>query len=128
MPTQRTILIVEDEAGRRVLLEDIPRLQRYQVLTATTMLEAEAARQRGSPGGLALLIAKIHLIAAREARGGYALAQRWRAQQLGPPFPLLRGDPSTAELWDIRTEPVRWLAKPFSPGKLLDAVRAVLRR
>jgi DNA-binding response OmpR family regulator len=128
MPTQRIILIVEDEAGMRALLEDIPRLQGYQILTATTVPEAEAARQRVSPGGLALVIAKIHLIAAPEARGGCALAQRWRAQQPGPPFLLLSADPSTAELSDIRTGAVRWLAKPFSPGELLDAVRAILRR
>jgi DNA-binding response OmpR family regulator len=67
------------------------------------------------------------LTAAPEAREGYALAQRWRAQQPGLPILLLSGDPSTAELADIRAGAVCWLAKPFTAGQLLDALRAILR-
>jgi DNA-binding response OmpR family regulator len=112
----------------RALLEDILRLQGYGVLTATTVQEAEAARQRFSPGSIALVIANIRLTAVPEAREGYALYQHWRTQHPGLPFLLLSGDPSTADLPDIRAGAVRWLAKPFTPGELLDAVRAILGR
>ncbi len=35
---------------------------------------------------------------------------------------------TAADLPDIRAGAVRWLAKPFTPGELLDAVRAMLGR
>jgi DNA-binding response OmpR family regulator len=123
-----TILIVEDEAGMRALLEDILRLQGYRVLTAATVQEAEAARQRFSPGSIDLIISNIHLTASAQAHAGYALYQRWRAQHPGLPFLLLSGDPATEDLLDIRARAVRWLAKPFTPGELLEAARATLGR
>jgi DNA-binding response OmpR family regulator len=126
MPSHPTILIVEDEAGMRALLEDVLRRQGYQVLTATTVPDAEAARQRLGPGSLDLVIANIRLTAGPEAREGYTLALRWRAWYPGLPFLLISGDPSTADPPAIRTGAVRWLAKPFTPGELLEAVQAAL--
>jgi hypothetical protein len=64
--------------------------------------EAEAARQRFSPGHIDLVIANIHLTTAPEAREGYALYRRWRARYPGLPFLLFSGDPATADIPDIR--------------------------
>ena len=128
MPTNPTILIIENEAGMRALLEDILRLQGYEILTATTVEQAEATRQRLTPGSIGLVIADVHLTTGLETREGYALYQRWRTWDLGLPFLLISGDPSTRDLPDVRAGAVRWLAKPFTPGELLEAVREVLGR
>jgi DNA-binding response OmpR family regulator len=85
--------MVEDEAGTQALLEDILRRPGYQVLTATTVPEAEAARQRLGPGSLNLVIANIHLTGGPEAREGDPVSQRWRAWHPGLPFALSSGHP-----------------------------------
>ena len=123
-----TVLIVEDDAGVRQFLEDVLRLQGYQALPVGTVEEAEAARQRLGPEGIDLVIANVNLTPDPAAREGYALAQRWRAQELTLPVILISGDPSLQALPEIQAGAMRFLAKPLGPGALLQAVRAALGR
>jgi two-component system response regulator FlrC len=128
VPTHATILIVEDNAGVREALVEILRPEGYGVLTAATVQEAEEARRQLTPGGIDVVIANVHLTADREARGGYALWQRWTALNPQLRFILISGDPSARELPAIRAGVMRWLTKPFSPAEVLDTVRDSLGR
>jgi two-component system OmpR family response regulator len=128
MARQATVLIVEDEADVREFLEDALRLHGYQALPVGTVQEAEAARQRLGPGGLDLVIANINLTPDPAAREGYALAQRWRAQEPTLPVILISGDPSLQALPEIQAGAVRFLAKPLALDALLQAVREALGR
>jgi CheY-like chemotaxis protein len=107
---------------------ELLRPEGYRVLTAATVQEAEEAKQRVAPGGINVVIANIHLTADREAREGYALWQRWTALDPHPRFILISGDPSSRDLPAMQAGAVRWLAKPFSPAEVLEAVRGVLGR
>jgi two-component system, response regulator FlrC len=128
MPSQATILIVEDDAGVREALVEILRPHGYRVLTAATVQEAEEAKQQVAPGGIDVVIANIHLTADLQAREGYALWQRWTAGNPQVRFILMSGDPSSRDLPAIRAGAVRWLTKPFSPAEVLEGVRGVLGR
>jgi DNA-binding NtrC family response regulator len=128
MPTHPTVLIVEDDAGVREALVEILRPEGCRVLTATTVQEAEEAKQRVAPGGIDVVLANIHLTADREAREGYALWQRWTALDPHPRFILMSGDTSSRDLPAIRAGAVRWLTKPFSHAGVLEAVRDALGR
>jgi two-component system response regulator FlrC len=128
MPTHPTVLIVEDNAGVREALVEILRPEGYWVLTATTVQEAEEVRQQLTPGDIDVVIANLHLTADREAREGYALWQHWTALDPQLRFILISGDPRARDLPAIRAGAVRWLAKPFSPAEVLDAVRDALGR
>jgi DNA-binding NtrC family response regulator len=128
MATQTTVLIVEDEASVRDFLEDALRLHGYHALPVGTVQEAEATRQRLGAGGIDLVIANINLTPDPTAREGYALAQRWRAQEPTLPVILISGDPSLRTLPEVQAGALRFLAKPLGLGAMLQAVREALVR
>jgi DNA-binding NtrC family response regulator len=119
---------VEDDAGVRDFLADALRLQGYQPIPVGTVPEAEAARQRLGPGGIDLVIANINLTPDPTAREGYALAQRWRAQEPTLPVILISGDPSLQALPEIQAGAMRFLVKPLALDAMLQAVREALGR
>jgi DNA-binding NtrC family response regulator len=128
MAAQTTVLIIEDDAGVRDFLEDALRLHGYQALPVGSVPDAEAARQRLGPGGIDLVIADIHLTPDPTAREGYALAQRWRAQEPTLPVLLISGDPSLQALPEVQAGTMRFVAKPLALAAVLQAVRAALGR
>ena len=128
MPPPATVLVVEDDADVRAFLADALRLHGYQALPVGTVPEAEAARQRCGPGGLDLVITNIHLTPDPAAREGYALAQRWRAQEPTLPVLLISGDPSLQALPEVQAGAMRFLAKPLTLAAVLQAVRQALGR
>jgi DNA-binding NtrC family response regulator len=128
MTPQAIVLIVEDEAGIRAFLADALRLHGYQTIPVGTVQEAEAARQRLGPGAIDLVIANINLTPDPTAREGYALAQRWRAQEPTLPVILISGDPSLQVLPEIQAGAMRFLAKPQALDAIPQAVREALDR
>jgi two-component system KDP operon response regulator KdpE len=126
LPTQATILIVEDEADLRRGLGEMLSLFGYRVITAATVREAEEARQARAGEGLDLIIADIHLTPDFTAYEGYMLFQQWTAVDADARFILMSGDASSLELPAIRTGAVPFLLKPLTASELLQAVRAVL--
>jgi two-component system KDP operon response regulator KdpE len=128
MTPQAIVLIVEDEAHVRAFLVDAIRFHGYQALPVGTVQEAEAARQRLGPRGIDLVIANINLTSDMSAREGYALAQRWRAQEPTLPVILISGDPSLQALPEIQTGAMRFLAKPLGLDALFQTVRLALGR
>jgi DNA-binding NtrC family response regulator len=79
MPTDATILIVEDDAGVRKALIEILRTRGYRILTAATVQEAEEARRQMAPGDIGVVIANLHLTA--DPQGARAM----RCGNAGPP-------------------------------------------
>jgi DNA-binding NtrC family response regulator len=128
MPPPATVLMVEDDADVRAFLADALRLHGYQALPVGTVPEAEAARQRSGPGGVDLVITDVHLTPDPAAREGYALAQRWRAQEPTLPVILISGDPSLQALPEVQAGAMRFLAKPLTLAAVLQAVRQALGR
>ena len=123
-----TARMVGAEARLRALLADALRLHGYQALPVGTVPEAEAARQRGGPGGIDLALADINLTLDPAAREGYALAQRWRVQEPTLPVILISGDPALQALPEIRARAMRFLAKPLDLEALPQAVREAFGR
>jgi DNA-binding NtrC family response regulator len=121
-----TVLIVEDEAALRELVEATVRAIGYQTIAVATVAEAETVRAQHGLASLALVIADVHLTADRGVREGYALWERWHTAHPRLPFLLLSGDPAATELWGVRTEAVRLLSKPFALDDLQRVVRELV--
>jgi DNA-binding NtrC family response regulator len=128
MAPPATVLILEDDADVRDFLAEALRLHGYQALPVGTVQEAEAARQRIGPGGLDLVITNINLTPDPTAREGYALAQRWRAQEPTLPIILISGNPRLQALPEIQAGAMRFLAKPLTLAAVLQAVQQALGR
>jgi two-component system response regulator FlrC len=128
MATHDTVLIVDDEAGVREILQEALSASGYRVFTAATVPEAESALQHLGVPHTQLVIADINLTPTLQAHEGYALYQRWRARYPALRFLLISGDPANQGLPDIRAGAVRFLAKPFELDVLLAVVRQVLGR
>src|SRR5690606_7015161 len=121
-------LVVDDAASVRETIEEALGIYGYGVVSAASVEEAETAKQRLGVAAIALVIADVHLTPGPQARAGYALAQRWRAQHPGLPFILMSGDPSTQELPEVRAGSLCFLPKPFPIDVLLEMVRNALGR
>src|SRR5262245_49784081 len=94
-PTQRIILIIDDDEAIRDMLREVLELQSYRTLTATTVQEAEQILQQQNPDTIGLVITDIHLTPHAQAQEGYVLYKRWTARHPTLPFLLISGDPSS---------------------------------
>jgi DNA-binding NtrC family response regulator len=128
MPTQNTVLVVDDEEGVRETLYQGLSLYGYRVITAATVQEAEKALQSLGVATIDLVITDINLTPAYNEQEGYALYQRWSGLYPTLRFILISGNPNSQELPHIRAGAVRFLAKPFGIDALVEAVREVLGR
>jgi DNA-binding NtrC family response regulator len=124
------VLVVDDEESVREVMAEALGIDGYRVVTAASVEEAEAAKQRLGAEGIHMVITDVHLTPEPEARAGYALAQRWRAQHPQLPFILISisGDSSTQELPEVRAGTLRFLPKPFRIDVFLEVVRDALGR
>jgi two-component system cell cycle sensor histidine kinase/response regulator CckA len=126
--SQATIFVVDDEESVREMLVELLRIHGYRVLTAASVEEAEGTKRRLGVEGIHLVITDIHLTPAAQARAGYALAQRWRAEHRGLPIILISGDPSNQDLPEVRDGSLRFVLKPFQMETFLEVVREALGR
>jgi DNA-binding NtrC family response regulator len=126
METERCILIVEDNEVVRDLLAVALQTHGYEVATAASVQEAEAAMQQCGPTAIGLVISDINLTSNREAREGYALYQRWNTAYPTLAYLLTSGDRTSAAVPAIRDGVVAFLAKPFVLTELFDTVQALL--
>jgi DNA-binding NtrC family response regulator len=110
----------------RETLVELLTMRGYRVVTAESVEQAEATRTRLGSGGIQLLITDVNLMPAAQARAGYAMALHWRAMYPDLPILLISGDPSTAELPEVRAGSFGFLPKPFLMDALLEAVRRAL--
>jgi DNA-binding NtrC family response regulator len=125
---QAIILVIDDDKTIRGLLHEALNLHGYHVIAVGTVQEAEDTLQQFGAAALGLVITDIQLTTNRQAREGYMLYQRWRANYPALPFLLISGDPASQTLPAIRTGAVHFLPKPFTMGELLDTVRQIFRQ
>jgi DNA-binding NtrC family response regulator len=123
---QGTVLILDDEEPVRETLAEVLNFHGYGAVTAASVGEAEATKQRLGAEGIHLVIADIHLTPGHQARAGYAIAQRWRAQHPGLPIILISGDPSNQDLPEVRDGSLWFLLKPFRIETFVEVVREAL--
>jgi DNA-binding NtrC family response regulator len=126
MLTPCTVLIIDDDETIRDFLSKAFTLYGYPVVTAATVQEAEATRQRSDYAPIGLVIADVHLTDRLQEQEGYTLFERWTAASPALPFLLISGDPDSKALPAIRTGVVPFLTKPFALAELLHTVRALL--
>jgi DNA-binding NtrC family response regulator len=128
MCSQITVLVVEDDVAVMAALYEILTFNGYGVITASSTDEAEMAVQRLGEAHIRLVISDIHLTRNPEACEGYALYQRWTLTHPGLPFILMSAYPNSLDLPAVRTQAVRFLAKPFEMDALLQCMEETLGR
>ncbi|GIX47238.1 MAG: hypothetical protein KatS3mg131_1449 [Candidatus Tectimicrobiota bacterium] len=126
-PSDAVVLVVDDDAAVRALLQEALCLYGYRVVTAATAFEAEAIRRHLGPAGLRLVILDLDLSPDPEALAGYALYRRWAARHPALSFLLVSGNPESQALPAVRRGQVPFLAKPFTLSELLSAICTATR-
>lgn len=117
-PGQVTILIAEDEAGVRHLLEAILQPSGWQLLLAADGLEALRIAQE-YPGEIHLLFSDVVM----PEMNGIELARR--LERLRPQIKILLSSAFADQANDMDPR-WRFLRKPFTPGSVVAAVRRIL--
>jgi two-component system, NtrC family, response regulator len=128
MCSQSTILIVEDDVAVMAALYELLTFNSYQVITASSIHEAETAVQHAGAAGIHLVISDIHLTRKPDTCEGYLLYQRWASSHPALPFILMSAYPTSRDLPDIQSQTVRFLAKPFEMHELLQCIQETLGR
>ncbi len=114
------VLVVDDEHAIRAYARQVLEAAGCRVVEATESREALAVFER-DPATIGLLIADATL----PGMSGLELASRMRAVRPGLPFVLISGTPGAREQTNLPAS--RFLGKPFGPGELTRAARAVMR-
>jgi DNA-binding NtrC family response regulator len=121
------ILLIDDDQATCFLLSQALVSQGWEVVTATTVQEAEAAGRRLGPEALGLVIADVHLSGNLNAWEGVELYTRWSGAHPTLPFLLISGDPRCKAFAAVRNGSVGFLYKPFDLQRLFKAVKTHLR-
>jgi DNA-binding response OmpR family regulator len=121
------VLVVEDVEDVRAFIAEVLSHQGYYVLTARSLPEAEAVRQRLGLEALALVITNLRLTRNPHAHEGVDLILHWHALDPQFPFILISSDLDSDQLAHLPVKVVRCLAKPFSTEALRTTVQAAIR-
>jgi two-component system, OmpR family, response regulator MprA len=120
--TGAAILVVDDDAPIRRMLERTLAAERYVVQTAVDGGDALAAIERAVPELILLDVAMPGL-------DGLSVCRRLRTKGLSTPVLLLTARDEIADLVDgLDAGADDYLVKPFSTEELLARIRALLRR
>ncbi len=120
------VLLIDDDAGIRYVLQEVLRHHGYQVETAATVEEAEKVKQRLGVETIGAVIVDVHLTTNPRFQEGYSLYEEWTGLHPTLPFLLISGVSSSQNLPAIRSGMVPFLAKPFTMEALLELVRRLL--
>jgi DNA-binding response OmpR family regulator len=121
MPAQKTILVVDDKANVRQLLDDYLTQQGFRVITATNGREAlYAARQEG-PDVILLDIMMPEM-------DGLQFLEHYRREKSVPVIILTARDEETDTVVGLELGADDYVLKPFRVRELVARIRAVLRR
>jgi two-component system, cell cycle sensor histidine kinase and response regulator CckA len=121
-PALAKILIVEDEAGIRALVQKFLRKRGYQILEAANGEEAVAMLQ-GSKGTIDLLITDMMM----PQMGGRELVERLRAEGRDLKILYISGYTDDASVYAAELPAgSAFLQKPFTLSSLLEKVRGLL--
>lgn len=121
-PSQRIVLLVDDESSIRGYVKTVLQQQGYQVLEAADGVDALTLfRKLG--GAIDVLVTDIKM----PRLDGIQLAKAVRLEDPNIPVVYISGERSHDDLHDP-TSRIMLVVKPFLPQVLLQAVREVLRR
>jgi DNA-binding NtrC family response regulator len=123
-----TVLVIDDLEGIRDSLAEVLRFRGYRVLTAGSVAQAEAVRERCGLEGLDVVITNLRLTRHAHAREGADLIQRWHALAPRLPFILISADLRPLDVLDLPAGVVWCLAKPFTIAEVLATVQETLGR
>lgn len=123
-----TILLIDDDEASCFLLAKALASRGWEVVTATTVQEAEAASHRLGPEDIGLVITDVHLSNNVDVWEGLGLYTRWTAAHPTLPFVLMSGDPRCKTFAAVCNGAVGFLSKPFTLRRLFEAVEAHLRQ
>ncbi len=118
---RRTILVAEDEEGLRRLVSRILTDDGFEVLLATDG-EAALRTARGHDGPIDLLLSDVVM----PKLGGLELASALKKERPATRVLLMSGYPERASGERAEVGDTPFLAKPFSPAQLRDAVHDAL--
>jgi two-component system cell cycle sensor histidine kinase/response regulator CckA len=117
-----TVLVVEDDANVRALLENLLQRGGYAVMAAGNGSEALALLQ-GRPGSIDLLVADLVM----PGMNGRELAEKLRSAQPGVKILFISGyPPDSVSLREPQSDNSSFLPKPFSAEVFLKSVRELL--
>jgi nitrogen-specific signal transduction histidine kinase len=117
-----TVLLVEDDASVRRLVQKALEQHRYRVLTASDGHEAERVAQQFE-GRIHLLLTDVVM----PRRSGTEVAQALLASRPNMRVLYMSGYPgSTLTRYGLEGTSRAWLDKPFSPSQLANRIRDVL--
>ncbi len=122
------VLLIDDDAGIRYVLQEVLRHHGFQVETAATVEEAEKVKQRLGVEtiGAVIVDVDVHLTTNPRFKEGYSLYEEWTGLHPNLPFLLISGVSSSQNLPAISTGVVPFLAKPFTMEALLELVQRLL--
>ncbi len=118
---QAHILVVDDDAGLRTLLEQYLGTQGYGVTTAADGKDMDAALATINPD---LVILDLMM----PGEDGLSIARRLRASTALPIIMLSARGEDIDRIVGLEVGADDYLPKPFNPRELLARIRAVLRR
>ena len=118
----KRLLVVEDEPGISLGLEDDLKLEGYQV---EVIEDGESALQRAREESFDLIILDVML----PGKDGFQVCQALRREGIGTPIIMLTARDQEAEkVLGLELGADDYVTKPFSPMELRARVKAVLRR
>ena len=121
LPAKETILVVDDEASIRRILETRLTMIGYQVVTASDGLEALEAFRHSSPDLVVLDVMMPKL-------DGYGVCQELRKESDVPIVMLTALGDVADRITGLELGADDYVVKPFSPKELEARIRCVLRR
>jgi DNA-binding NtrC family response regulator len=122
----KLVLLIDDDAGIRYVLQEVLRHHGYQIETAATVEEAKNIKQHLGAETIGVVIVEIHLTANPRFYEGYSLYEEWSALHPTLPFLLISGIYNSQDLPAIRAGMVPFLAKPFTMDAFLTQVQQLL--
>lgn len=117
----KTILVVDDTASVRKLLEDYLSGQGFRVVTATNGQEAIYAARHATPDVILLDIMMPQM-------DGFEFLRRYRKEKQTPVIIITAKEEETDAVLGLELGADDYVIKPFRMRELLSRIRAVLRR
>ena len=117
----KTILVVDDTASVRTLLQDYLTQQGYRVVTATNGQEAIYEARRVNPDAILLDIMMPKM-------DGFEFLRQYRKEKQTPVIVITAKEEETDAVLGLELGADDYVIKPFRMRELISRIRAVLRR